>query len=183
MIPAVILLLLVGAEKPPERCSVGPLRNNPEGYFWPLERIRDFVTSAEVIVRVRADRTSDASEPRSRYDIPTEVHFTVLEVLRGVPPSELKVVGVLVERDDYNRGAVPYRTVRPSGQRGSCIAQEYRKGSEYLLLLRTAPHVLPLIAEGEEPRLNPYWAPLAPLNEQVRGADDPWVRWVKTNLH
>ena len=121
-------------------------------------------------------------EARPRYDMATEVHFTVLEVLRGAPPAELTFTGELVDRDDYNERAVPYRMVRPSGQRGSCIAYEYKVGAEYLLILRTAPHVIPLIAEAEASRLNPYWAPLAPLNEQIRGGGDPWVRWVKSNI-
>jgi hypothetical protein len=40
MLTLIVLALLAGTEEPPERCSVVPLRNNPEGYFWPLERIR-----------------------------------------------------------------------------------------------------------------------------------------------
>jgi hypothetical protein len=70
--------------------------------------------------------------------------------------------------DDFNPAPVPYPAVRPAGQRGSCFAEEYRRGGEFLLLLkRTAGH------------LTPYWAALAPTNEQIRGADDRWVRWVR----
>ena len=32
----------------------------------------------------------------------------------------------------------------------------------------------------QEGRLTPYWAALAATNEQVRGHDDPWLRWVRT---
>ncbi|MFL5607097.1 MAG: phosphatase PAP2 family protein, partial [Gemmatimonadaceae bacterium] len=64
---------------------------------------------------------------------------------------------------------VPYTMVRMAGQRGDCYARQYRRGAEYLLLLR---HV-------DAKTLTPYWIPLAPLNEQVRGSDDAWVTWVR----
>lgn len=182
MLSLILAALVVGTAEPPERCSVAPLRSNPEGYVWPLEEITTFATSADVIVRARADSMTSASEERRRYAVATDVHFTALEVVTGVPPAELKFAGELVDADDYNNGAVPYRMVRPSGQRGSCFTYEYRAGAEYLLILRNAPHAIPLIAGAETPRLNPYWAPLAPLNEQVRGDDDPWVQWVKARF-
>ena len=58
-----------------------------------------------------------------------------------------------------------------AGQRGDCYAREYRRGAEYLFLLRHGP-------AGP----TPHWAPLAPLNEQIRGAEDPWIAWVRTEL-
>jgi hypothetical protein len=30
--------------------------------------------------------------------------------------------------------------------------------------------------------LSIQWAALAPLNEQVRGHDDPWVNWVRERV-
>lgn len=175
-----LLTLVLGVDAPPDRCSVRALRSNPEGYFWSLDRIRSFVDSADVIVRARADYVIETPAGQSAANPRSDVQFVVLEVLRGRPPVELRVGGYFVDHDDFNRGDVPYRIVRPSGQRGSCFTQEYRRGAEYLLLLRDAPHVLPIIAEGNEPRLTPYWAALAPLNEQVRGPDDPWVVWVRS---
>jgi hypothetical protein len=79
--------------------------------------------------------------------------------------------GSVVSHDDFNRLPVPYGMVRSAGQRGDCDAREYRLDAEYLLILRTA-------YDG----LNPHWKPLAPFNEQVRGADDPWVVWVRQQV-
>jgi hypothetical protein len=102
----------------------------------------------------------------------TQVHFEVLEVLKGESVAqEVTVAGALVEGDDFNRSIVPYRIVRSAGQRGDCFAKEYKRNGEYLLLLRRQAGFL-----------TPYWAPLAPLNEQVQGQDDPWVRWVRSEI-
>jgi hypothetical protein len=45
----------------------------------------------------------------------------------------------------------------------------YRPGAEYLFMLK-------LLTSDE---LAVYWETLAPINEQVRGADDQWVQWVR----
>lgn len=181
MLSVAILAFLIALEPPRERCSVAPLRGNPEGYFWPLADIEDFVRSSDLVVRVRADSTVRNPAGATPYHH-SRVHFTVLEVLHGVTPADLWVHGRFVEHDDFNPLRVPYRMVRPSGQRGGCFTDEYRRGAEYVLLMRQLPHVIPLISEVEEVTLNPYWAALAPLNEQVRGRDDPWVRWVRVTL-
>ena len=148
------------AALPPARaaaCSVRELRTSP-GYAYRLERVADFVDSAEVIVRARVVGADSADGGRV-------VTFEPLEWMRGgASAGPLRVGGTLVEHDDYNPQPVPYTMVRPAGQRGDCFAQEYRRGAEYLLLLRGG---------------TPYWMPLAPLNEQVRGADDPWAAWVR----
>jgi hypothetical protein len=31
-------------------------------------------------------------------------------------------------------------------------------------------------------RFTPYWAPLLPVNEQIRGRDDPWLLWVRREI-
>jgi hypothetical protein len=31
-------------------------------------------------------------------------------------------------------------------------------------------------------RYTPYWAPLQPVNEQIRGESDPWFAWVRNEL-
>jgi hypothetical protein len=152
-------------------CSISSLRENPEGYFYPLAAIRRFVLDAQVIVRavaVGTDSVSLIEDPA----FPDAVVFRVLEVLRGAEPvTRLILQGKLVPRDDFNSGPVPYRMVRGSGQRGDCSAREYRLGAEYLFLLRSR-------AGG----WTPHWAGLAPLNEQIRGGDDPWVVWVRREL-
>jgi hypothetical protein len=138
-------------------CSVRELRAFP-GYAYRPARVADFVDSAEVIVRARVVSADSAAGE-------SVVSFAPLEWMRGGPPAgPLRVRGTLVERDDYNPRPVPYTMVRPAGQRGDCFAQEYRRGGEYLLLLRGG---------------TPYWKALAPLNEQVRGADDAWAVWVR----
>ena len=69
-------------------------------------------------------------------------------------------------------GSVPYGHVRPSGGAG-CFAYQYRLGAEYLFLLNRVERI-----DG----LTPYWIALGPTNEQINGADDPWVRWVREQL-
>jgi hypothetical protein len=160
----------------PLRCSVSTLRSNPEGYQYRLEDVRGFVADAEVIVRALAVDSvtwiGPAGVPHSPNRGNTGVMFRIVETLRGrLPTDSLVLPGVLVPYDDFNPGAVPYRIVRMAGQRGDCVAREYRRGAEYLLLLRQSP-VGP----------TPHWAPLAPLNEQVRGDGDPWLAWVRTEL-
>jgi hypothetical protein len=59
--------------------------------------------------------------------------------------------------------------VRPGGRAGSCFANSYRRDAEYLLFLKKL--------KGGEFTVN--WAALAPVNEQIRSAEDPWLIWVR----
>lgn len=161
-----------------EACSVRELRNSL-GYRYGVERIEDFVDSATLVVRARADRLdslvrnrpASATRPETSYTVPA-VRFTVLETLRGnISDTGLALVGTLVDRDDFNPLPVPYQMVRMAGQRGDCFASEYRAGGEYLLLVRDTWY-------GPTAR----WAPLAPLNEQIHGPADPWLEWVRARL-
>ena len=166
---------LAAAAPRPARCSVSTLRHNPEGYHYPLQDIRRFVSEADIIVRVVA-LDSVTGLPSDPAHWPNRdgrgVVFETLEILRGpLDGAQLTMPGGLADRDDFNTGPVPYRIVRRAGQRGDCFAREYRRGAEYLLLLRRI---------GSS--LTPYWAALAPLNEQIRGADDPWLVWVRSEL-
>lgn len=172
--PARTLLLLLNVIAPGDRpanevCEVLALERNPEGYVWPLANIQRFVDSAEVIVRARAVDSVTVENPQwAGWYGRAEVTFTILETVKGQKLTSLTLPGSIVDHDDFNRESVPYRIVRPSGQRGSCVTGEYKLGGEYLFILRT-----------RNGSLTPYWAPLAPLNEQIRGAEDPWVRWVR----
>lgn len=161
-----------------EACSVRELRSSL-GYRYRVERIQEFVDSATLVVRARAERLdslvlnrpASATRPETSYTVPA-VRFTVLETLRGnIPDTGLALVGTLVDRDDFNPLPVPYQMVRMAGQRGDCFASEYRAGGEYLLLLRDTGY-------GPTAR----WAALAPLNEQIRGPEDPWLEWVRARL-
>ena len=167
LIPVVVILGFVRVY-PMSTCSVAELRDSPD-YTYRVERIRQFVDSAPIIVRARAEVELAAGPSSPLGAAEPRVRFRILERIRA--PDSLHHIDLrasVVGHDDFNRGGVPYTIVRPAGQRGDCHAREYRLGAEYLLIL--APRV------GE---LSPHWKPLAPFNEQVRGADDPWVNWVR----
>ena len=132
------------------------------------------IFQADAIVRVTA--TGYATPPPSTIrttGIPeATVRFRVEEVLRGPGlPAEVVVNGYLTDRDDFNDVPLPYRFVRPGGRSGSCFANGYRPGAQYLLFLRRS-------GDG----YTPYHGALAPVNEQVRGTDDPWMDWVRAYL-
>jgi hypothetical protein len=59
--------------------------------------------------------------------------------------------------------------VRPGGRRGSCFANSYRRDAQYLLFLK----------KPNRGDLTVNWAALAPVNEQLRSAEDPWLIWVR----
>jgi hypothetical protein len=100
------------------------------------------------------------------------IAFDVIDVLKGSPLAVVFAVpGKVVEQDDFNDRTVPYNFVRREGRAGSCYARTYRQGAEYLLFLRPVGKVM-----------TPYWAPLAPINEQVRSGQDPWVAWVRKQV-
>ncbi|HUF73324.1 MAG TPA: hypothetical protein VMR74_10545, partial [Gammaproteobacteria bacterium] len=137
----------------------------------PLPPAEELVDSATVIVRARAmglsDNLSPAGGPASSNIL---VEFQVLRVLKGELSSRvISFDGHIVSRNDFNELPVPYPFIRPGGRSGNCYALEYRLGSQYLLILRT-PH------NAEDAKtLTPYWSPLAPTNEQIRGSQDPWL--------
>jgi hypothetical protein len=161
---------------PSRMCSFDEAPNTP--HLGTLEWVQSLVHDADLIIRARALRYGEGDH----YLVPPDaaglggaraIEFAVLENL--TPRSAvamartLYIGGYLTNQDDFNRGAVPYLQVRSSGQRGSCFASEYRRGGEFLLLLRLEPSGY----------YTPYWALLSPLNEQIRGADDPWLQWVR----
>ncbi|HXG55876.1 MAG TPA: hypothetical protein VNJ03_10900 [Vicinamibacterales bacterium] len=98
--------------------------------------------------------------------------FDVIDALKGQGvPKTFTIPGRLVEGDDFNDRPSPYTFVRRGGRSGNCFAYGYREGADYLLFLQPSGDVM-----------TPYWAPLAPINEQVRPAPDPWVGWVRQQL-
>jgi hypothetical protein len=110
--------------------------------------------------------TKRGSDTR-RIVVPT-IRFRVLETIRGTVGSEVILPGVLVDTDDFNDRPVPYALVRKSGG-GSCFANSYRSGAQFLLLLKTTD-------AGE---LTANWYALGPVNEQLHADDDPWILWVR----
>ena len=128
------------------------------------------VHAADEVVRARADSSHGGVETHE-LNLRSVVYFTVLErVGAALGPAfrTLVIPGELVADAEYNPAPVPYPTVRPSGG-GACHAYAYQRGGEYLLLLQRSP------VRG----LTPYWAPLKPTNEQLRGPQDPWLAWVR----
>ena len=175
ILPAFLAFLAVAPPAPrpasdPAFCVVPPPRVSAE----------DLVRTADVIVRVVAvrQRTGAAADSvgldgNAFRPFLAWLEFDVVEVLKGGDvPAKLYVPGNLVEEDDFNTGRVPYRYPRSVASGGNfCYAYGYRRGGEFLLLLRSIGWTHP----------TPYYAQ-APTNEQVRGANDPWVRWVRARL-
>ena len=128
--------------------------------------------SADAVVRAVA--VESLPHPAAVVDEMTEfdresVRFRVEEVLVGdTSLSEVVLPGRVVSGDDWNDHAPPYRFVRPDGRRGSCFASQYRRGGLYLLFLEDTESGLGLLRK-----------PLAPVNEQLRGEQDPWLLYVK----
>lgn len=138
------------------------------------QRTRGIVLDATAVVRVRAIGAAPA--PPGARASGYYMAFQVLEVLKGTPASDTLVfMGVPDDRDSFrpeDEDEVPYLSYH-RWSAGDCITALYRPGAEYLLLLGRR-------VNGEP--LHPYWQILAPTNEQIRGPDDPWVRWVRTVL-
>ena len=133
------------------------------------------VSGAELIVRATASRYVKAPEGNIRtLNEPgdAEIEFNVEETLKGeAVPSTIILNGYLTERDDFNDRPVPYDFVRPGGRGGSCSAYEYKQGAEFLLFMKNV-----------EGKLTIRWYALAPTNEQLHSADDPWIIWVREQL-
>jgi hypothetical protein len=136
---------------------------------------KQLVAGADAIVRVRVLGATGGPESlranarlgRSHGPVPM-MELEALEVVRGtVRAGMLRVVGVGVDHDDWNDQSAPYDFVRPAGRKGMCYATEYRPGAEYLLFFHDG---------------STYWSPLAPTNEQVHGADDAWLGWVRREV-
>jgi hypothetical protein len=133
----------------------------------------EMVREADAIVRVIAENYTVAPKApisSTGFDVQTDsrIRFKVLEVVRGKVPGDLVLPGVLVGTDDFNDQTSPYNSVRSDGRRGSCFASSYRSGGQFLLMLKKS---------GDEFTVG--WYPLAPVNEQLRSVNDPWLLWVR----
>jgi hypothetical protein len=97
----------------------------------------------------------------------------VIEVLKGnVGSPAISLPGYLSDTDDFNEMPVPYEFVRKNGRTGICFANTYRRGAEHLLALKRRP----------DGAFTVNWYALGPTNEQLRGVDDPWLRWVRKEV-
>lgn len=131
----------------------------------------EVVDGADVIVRATATEYIVAPQGNERTTgVPaSRIRFKVEEVLRG--PSAFfafELNGYLGSADDFNDRTPPHTFVRPGGRSGSCFANTYRQGAQFLLFLKKQ-------AEG----YTVNWNALAPVNEQLRSETDPWLFWVR----
>ncbi|HYE73873.1 MAG TPA: hypothetical protein VEF04_11095 [Blastocatellia bacterium] len=147
----------------------------------PCSRIGPFKFSelfgnADVIVRVRAVKYAkppDNSLLRTTGVADSIIQFKVEEILRGKNvPEHILLNGYLSDQDDYNETPIPYTFVRRSGRSGSCFANTYRKGAQFLLFLKKA-----------DDKYTSNISALGPSNEQLRSENDPWLNWVKDYLN
>jgi hypothetical protein len=132
----------------------------------------EMVRESDIVVRAIAERYD--VRPKNPNAITTGipdsiVHFHVLEVIRGDARTDLTLSGYLSDKDDFNDRPSPYNFVRPGGRAGSCFANTYREGAQFLLLLK----------KEQSGELSVNWYPLGPVNEQLHSTDDPWLLWVR----
>jgi len=134
----------------------------------------DLLREASVIIRVRAESYL-APNPANVYQdgVPKDfVRFTVLEDLRrSARRDQLVLPGFLINADDFNDQPVPYTFARPNGRERNCFADTYRRGAQYLLLIKSNFGMYEI-----------RWAPLQPVNEQLRWENDPWVVYVRQRV-
>jgi hypothetical protein len=149
-------------------CSVVSLPGTPV-------TAQDWVRAASVIVRVRAATNHAVVPPPGSGGFGADgvplafIDFAILEVLKGqISETPVRLPGFLVDRDRFNKYPVPYAM---SGDGVSCNSDFYKPGAEYLLILfRTSSGAYSARSA------------LAPLNEQLHGPDDPWLRWVREEV-
>lgn len=133
----------------------------------------DMVKNAEVIVRATALEYSVPPGAMRTTGVPaSKVHFQVTETIRGNAGADLILPGYLSDRDDFNERPVPYDFVRPGGRSGSCFANSYRAGGQFVLALKKNP-------AGD---LTVDWYALGPVNEQLHSDTDPWLLWVRDEV-
>lgn len=100
------------------------------------------------------------------------IEFKVEEKLAGKDiPETLTLNGYLSDEDDFNEVPVPYMFVRPNGRHGSCFANTYKKGAQFLLFLGKS-----------DSEFTTNISALGPTNEQLHSEDDPWIVWVRNYL-
>lgn len=132
----------------------------------------ELIQQADSVIRAKAIRYSEPpSNPNSwTTGVPgSKVQFKELEVIRGIDAPGLILPGYLIQQDDFNDQQAPYTFVRPGGRAGSCFANSYRQGAEYLLFLR----------KTKTGAFTVNWAALAPVNEQLHSSDDAWLVWAR----
>ena len=133
----------------------------------------DELFAADLIVRATAVKYVVPRDPNltTTGEPKSTIEFKVEEVLKGANEPTVVLHGYLSEEDDFNETEMPYRFVRRNGRSGSCFANTYKEGAQFLLFLKKT---------GEKYTAN--ISALGPTNEQLRGPDDEWLQWVKEYL-
>ena len=120
----------------------------------------ELVERSEIILLVKI--------PDKDYAPYTNIEAAVVSTLKGTyTNATFTVMGYTTQYKGPNDRPVPYDFVRPGGRYGDCFAMDYKKDGTFLLMIQKG---------------TPYWAALAPVNEEVSGTDDPWFIWVKARL-
>jgi hypothetical protein len=135
----------------------------------------DLVRYADAVIRAKAvgyERPPSNSSSWTTGVPDSIVRFEEVEVIRGGNASRLILPGYLVQKDDFNDQQAPYTFVRPGGRAGSCFANSYREGAEYLLFLQKTK-------SGD---FTVNWAALAPVNEELHSSEDAWLIWVREQV-
>jgi len=148
----------------------------PEAYacsvFGAISSVK-MLNAADAIVRARAAEYAVSPSGWTSGTPDSRIRFKVIETIRGPVPSDLILPGYLVDQDDFNDHQPPYKFVRPNGRAGSCFANSYRSGGQFLLILKKAK-------SGE---FTVNWYALGPVNEQLHSDEDPWLLWVRKQAH
>jgi len=133
--------------------------------------------ATSIVVAIPIEYQKKPKPPDEQFG---SIKFDIKKVLKGEPSlKQVTVQGELTDKDDFNEGTVPYTSVRPSGKQGSCFAYYYKNGASYLLFLKEQNGS----DEHKTKELSPYWTPLAPVNEQLKSMDDPWLQWVESAIN
>ena len=95
------------------------------------------VAQADLILRVTAVSDVLPVPPNSLRGLwNSNVRFSVQEVVKGqYERTTISLPGFLSDRDEWNSQVPPYRSARHSADAG-CFANWYRKGGQFLLILK-----------------------------------------------
>lgn len=142
------------------------------------------VAQADLILRVTAGSDVLPVQPSSLRRLwNSNVSFSVQEVVKGhYERPTIRLPGFLTDQDEWNRGMPPYTHARGSAD-AACFTHVYRKGGQFLLVLKKWDGSVSEIFAGRP--LDGYsvaWNPLGAVNEQLRSPDDPWVEWVRQQV-
>ncbi len=118
------------------------------------------VTTEEAIIQ--SESIILATALGSRKDS-RKVLFETDEVISGKKTRQyFEIDGYIVDKSLTNKGTIPYKKSRRKTG-GLCNANDYERGSTYLLMLKNGD----------------FWTVHKPVNEKINGRNDPWLMWVK----